>query len=195
MRLSGLSSGDLRTADDRDRQTLYPAQTAGERVIALNGSGRAPRSVGTHAKPWSGGSSAARDQAVTMPGAVDAFRLSADWGRYDHRQILAPLSTMPTKGCRSRRVLRWIGPMMQPPCGSRRISIWCKVNRRVWAGVSCAGAGAGASASPPRPRRFYEGEVAEDIIASLNALAAAIRWIWRDGLHLPTRFQALTGLS
>ncbi|MGY6536220.1 MAG: gamma-glutamyltransferase family protein [Pararhodobacter sp.] len=70
---------------------LKPA--GAERVIALNGSGRAPagldaaalRARGLGTVPVYG------VEAVTLPGAVDAFcRLSADWGRLGLDQVLAP---------------------------------------------------------------------------------------------------------
>jgi hypothetical protein len=67
---------------------------AGEdRVISLNGSGRAPaalssaalRDRGLTAIPVGG------PEAVTIPGAIDAFcRLSADWGRLGLAETLAP---------------------------------------------------------------------------------------------------------
>ncbi len=64
-----------------------------ERVVALNGSGRAPaalsaaemRARGLTAIPVGG------VESVTLPGAVDAFcRLSADWGRLGLAEVLAP---------------------------------------------------------------------------------------------------------
>ena len=64
-----------------------------ERVLALNGSGRAPaaatagalRAQGHQIVPPRG------VEAVTLPGAVDAFcRLSTDWGRLGLDRILAP---------------------------------------------------------------------------------------------------------
>lgn len=64
-----------------------------DKVIALNGSGRAPaglsadtlRTQGHETMPLSGA------LPVTIPGAVDAFcRLSSDWGRLDLAETLAP---------------------------------------------------------------------------------------------------------
>lgn len=67
---------------------------AGEdRVIALNGSGRAPKGLSADAMRDRGLTSVPlnRVESVTLPGAVDAFcRLSADWGRLDMAQTLAP---------------------------------------------------------------------------------------------------------
>ena len=64
-----------------------------ERILALNGSGRAP--AGLSAATLRGQRHAAipddSADAVTLPGAVDAFcRLSADWGRQDLAASLAP---------------------------------------------------------------------------------------------------------
>lgn len=64
-----------------------------DRVVALNGSGRAPaaleaaalRAQGHKTVPLHG------SQAVTLPGAVDAFcRLSKDWGKLGLKAALAP---------------------------------------------------------------------------------------------------------
>ncbi len=67
---------------------------AGEdRVLALNGSGRAPAAL-TAARLRDEGHRSVPPQsahAVTVPGAVDALcRLSADWGRLELGEVLAP---------------------------------------------------------------------------------------------------------
>lgn len=70
---------------------LKPA--GGERIIALNGSGRAPAGLDADRLRARGLSKMPiRDAAsVTIPAAVDAFcRLSADWGRQDLAEVLAP---------------------------------------------------------------------------------------------------------
>ena len=64
-----------------------------ERVVALNGSGRAPKGLSADAMRERGLGAVPLNgvEAVTLPGAVDAFcRLSADWGRFDLAQTLAP---------------------------------------------------------------------------------------------------------
>ncbi len=67
---------------------------AGEdRVVALNGSGRAPAGMSAQALRDAGHAAMPirAVDAVTLPGAVDAFcRLSADWGKLDLAQTLAP---------------------------------------------------------------------------------------------------------
>ena len=70
---------------------LKPAGT--EQVIALNGSGRAPKGLSADAMRARGLATVPLNgvEAVTLPGAMDAFcRLSADWGRFDLAQTLAP---------------------------------------------------------------------------------------------------------
>ncbi len=147
-----------------------------ERVISLNGSGRAPkglsaaemRSRGLTAVPLRG------VEAITLPGAMDAFcRLSADWGRKSLADVLAPAIHYAEQGVpvAPRVAFDWAddAPALQ---GRAR-------DHFLFAG------------QPPRPgqifrapgqaevlRRvardgragFYEGEVAEDLITSLRAL-------------------------
>jgi gamma-glutamyltranspeptidase / glutathione hydrolase len=150
-----------------------------EDVIALNGSGRAPagysaqamRDRGLTAVPLHG------VEAVTLPGAVDAFcRLSADWGKLGLDAVLAPAIRYAEEGV---------------PVAPRVAFDWAE--------DAAASAGRGAAALPDRwPRAeggrgfrapgqaevlrriakegrkgFYEGEVAEDMVASLRALGGS----------------------
>ncbi len=147
-----------------------------ERIIALNGSGRAPkglsaaamRAEGLAVVPVSG------PEAVTVPGAVDAFcRLSADWGRLALGETLAPAIRYADEGVpvAPRTAADWVAAagdlrgaarefyLMQgvaPSVGQIfRAPGQAEVLRRI-AALGRAG--------------FYEGEVAEDMVASLNAL-------------------------
>lgn len=64
-----------------------------ERVIALNGSGRAPAGFDADLLRNSGATAIGTKSvhSVTIPGAIDAFcRLSADWGRLGLADSLAP---------------------------------------------------------------------------------------------------------
>jgi len=150
---------------------------AGEdRIIALNGSGRAPaalsaatmRARGLGAVPVHG------PEAITIPGAVDAFcRLSKDWGRLGLKVSLAPAihyfevgvpvalrvafdwaaSTGALKGDARRFFLSngkapRAGQIFRAP---EQAEVLHRIAREGRAG-------------------FYEGEVAEDMVASLNAL-------------------------
>ena len=150
---------------------------AGEdRVITLNGSGRAPkglsaaemRSRGLTAVPVRG------VEAVSLPGAIDAFcRLSTDWGKKSLADVLAPAIHYAEHGVpvAPRVAFDWAedGPHVQgrardlflfngqPPRPGQifRAPGQAEVLRRI-AREGRAG--------------FYVGEVAVDMIASLRAL-------------------------
>ena len=150
---------------------------AGEdRVVALNGSGRAP--AGLNAAKL-------RDQghktvpvydpaAVTVPGAVDAFcKLSKDWGKLGLKASLAPAIHYAEAGVPvAPRVARdWAldagklqgrakdGFLMNgavPATGTLfRAPMQAEVLRRI---------------AMDGREAFYEGEIAEDMVATLNAL-------------------------
>ena len=147
-----------------------------ERVVALNGSGRAPaglsasvmRDRGLSAVPLRG------IESVTLPGAVDAFcTLATDWGRQSLAQTLAPAIHYADAGVpvAPRVAFDWAddAPFLQgrardlflmdghaPRPGQMfRAPGQAEVLRRI-AREGRAG--------------FYEGEVAEDMITSLRAL-------------------------
>ncbi|MDP2082163.1 MAG: gamma-glutamyltransferase family protein [Pseudotabrizicola sp.] len=170
-----------------------------ERVLALNGSGRAPaglsaaqmRDRGLSAVPLRG------VEAVTLPGAVDAFcTLVADWGRQPLAQSLAPAIHYAEAGVpvAPRVAFDWAddAPSLQgrardlfllngqaPKPGQMfRAPGQAEVLRRI-AQQGRAG--------------FYEGEVADDMIASLRALGgthtlddlAATRCTWGEPVQGP----------
>ncbi len=146
-----------------------------DRVVALNGSGRAPagidaeklRAKGDVIAPYSA-------DAVSVPGAVDAFcRLSKDWGKLGLKALLAPSIHYAEAGI---------------PVAERVASDWAQSvdnlsgQAREHYLMNGAAPKAGqvfrATAQAEVLRRiategragFYEGEVAEDMVASLNAL-------------------------
>ncbi|HSF62948.1 MAG TPA: gamma-glutamyltransferase family protein [Paracoccaceae bacterium] len=150
---------------------------AGEdRVITLNGSGRAPAAASAAALRDRGMEAVPlyAPEAVTVPGAVDAFcRLSADWGRLGLADTLAPAiryadegipvaprvardwaEAMPHLTGRAAEVLTFGGQAPRPGQVFRAPG-QAEVLRRI-AAQGRAG--------------FYEGEVAEDMVASLRAL-------------------------
>jgi gamma-glutamyltranspeptidase / glutathione hydrolase len=158
-----------------------------DRMVGLNGSGRAPkgldavalRAAGHAAMPEHGAA------AVTVPGAIDAFvRLSADWGRLGLAAVLEPAIRYAEEGVpvAPRVAADWAAaePVLQgdarrfyllqgraPKPGELfRAPGQAEVLRRV-AREGRAG--------------FYEGEVAEDMVASLRALG---------GTHRPEDFAA-----
>ena len=153
---------------------LKPAGS--ERLVGLNGSGRAPAALDAEALRAAGHRSIPTEAAaaVTVPGAVDAFaRLAADWGRLGLAASLAPAIAYAETGV---------------PVAPRTARDWRQSEPRL----------AGAArryylfdGAPPEPGRrfrapgqaevlrriardgrdgFYAGEVAEDMVASLRAL-------------------------
>ncbi len=156
---------------------LKPAGS--EEIVALNGSGRAPRAAsaaefrarGLNAIPLRG------VDPVTIPGAIDAFcRLSTDWGKLGLDRALAPAIRYAEEGVPvaprvaydwaedahdlhgdARRFYLLDGKVPQPGQIFRAPG-QAEVLRRI-AREGRAG--------------FYEGEVAEDMVTSLRALGGS----------------------
>lgn len=146
-----------------------------ERIVALNGSGRAPAALSAEALRARGLSAMPTYgvEAVTLPGAVDAFcRLNADWGRLELAQILAPVIAYFEAGV---------------PVAPRVAHDWARAahlkgDARRHFLVEGAPPKAGTRFAAPgqadvlrriaREGRagFYEGPVAEDMVNSLRAL-------------------------
>ena len=150
-----------------------------ERILALNGSGRAPGGLSAAAMRAAGHAKMPLRgiEAVTLPGAVDAFcRLNADWGRLGLDRVLAPAIHYAENGVpvAPRVAFDWAedAPCLQgdakrfflgnggPPKPGQifRAPGQAEVLRRV-AAEGRAG--------------FYQGEVAEDMITSLRALGGS----------------------
>ncbi|MCX7302631.1 MAG: gamma-glutamyltransferase family protein [Rhodobacterales bacterium] len=147
-----------------------------DRVIALNGSGRAPKRLSADAMRAAGNTTVPLRgvEAVTIPGAIDAFcRLSADWGKLPLGQSLAPAIRYAEEGVpvAPRVAFDWAHQAdalkgracdvyllngQTPKTGQIfRAPRQAEVLRRV-ATQGRAG--------------FYEGEVAADMVTSLQAL-------------------------
>lgn len=160
-----------------------------DRVIALNGSGRAPAGFDAAALRAEGHGTipAGTAHTVTLPGAVAGFcRLSRDWGRLPLAQVLAPAIAHAEAGVPiAPRVAHDIAgahgtlkgaaraaflPSGRPPAAGERFALpaQAEVLRRI--------AAEGA-------RGFYEGEVAADMAASLRAAG---------GAHTEADFAAVT---
>ncbi|MFT7058376.1 MAG: gamma-glutamyltranspeptidase/glutathione hydrolase [Pseudorhodobacter sp.] len=150
-----------------------------ERVVALNGSGRAPKGLtadslrarGLNAVPKFGA------DPVTVPGAVDAFcKLSQDWGKLGMARSLAPAIRYADEGI---------------PVGPRTSFDW-EEDAKTLQGIARDFYLLDGKAPKPgqlfrAPKQaevlrriardgraaFYEGEVAEDMVASLNAFGGA----------------------
>ena len=147
-----------------------------ERILALNGSGRAPAGLSAVAMRAKGMKVIGTEsiESVTLPGAVDAFcRLSAEWGRLGLAAILAPAIRYAEEGIpvAQRVAFDW------PESGARLTG----AARRYYLKDSAALKTGDIFRSPRQAevlRRvakggraaFYEGEVAEDMVRSLNAL-------------------------
>ncbi|MCR8724969.1 gamma-glutamyltransferase family protein [Frigidibacter sp. ROC022] len=150
-----------------------------ERILALNGSGRAPAGLDAAALRAEGLTTVPlnRPEAVTVPGAIDAFcRLSADWGRKGLADSLAPAIHYAEEGVPvgARTGWDWAGHQATLSGAARdfylldgrvpvmgqtfRAPMQAEILRRV--------ARDGRAA-------FYEGEVAEDMVSSLRALGGS----------------------
>ena len=146
-----------------------------ERVVALNGSGRAPAALDAEAlrARWVDKMPTYGIDAVTVPGAIDAFcRLSKDWGKLGLDRVLAPAIRYAEEGV---------------PVAPRVASDWAQITHLEGAAREHFLPGGSAPAvgqlfrAPGQAevlRRiarkgragFYEGEVAEDLVESLRAL-------------------------
>jgi gamma-glutamyltranspeptidase / glutathione hydrolase len=151
-------------------------------IIALNGSGRAPAGLDPDILRAAGhGAVPVRDvAAVTVPGAVDAFcRLSQAHGALPLAEVLAPAIHYAEAGV---------------PVAPRAAFDWAIAARDGLLANDAARRDYLASATAPAPgdlfrapgqaevlrriaaegrKGFYEGEVAEDLVASLNAMGGS----------------------
>jgi gamma-glutamyltranspeptidase / glutathione hydrolase len=149
---------------------------AGEdRVIALNGSGRAPaalsaaemRDRGLTAVPVGG------PEAVTIPGAIDAFcRLSADWGRLGLPETLAPAIRYAEEGVpvAPRVAIDWAHAADNLKGAARRHYLLDGAAPRPGQVFRAPGQAEVLRRVAAHGRAaFYEGEVAEDMATALRA--------------------------
>ena len=150
---------------------------AGEdRIVALNGSGRAPgglsaatmRQKGLSTVPLHG------PEAVTVPGAVDAFcRLAADWGSLPLAQTLAPAIRYAEEGVpvAPRTARDWAEAADTLQGDARRYYLLQGVAPRTGQVFRAPGQADVLRRIAAEGRAgFYEGAVAEDMVASLQAL-------------------------
>jgi gamma-glutamyltranspeptidase / glutathione hydrolase len=149
---------------------------AGEdRVISLNGSGRAPaalsaaemRGRGLTAIPVGG------PEAVTIPGAIDAFcRLSADWGRLGLAETLAPAIRYAEEGVpvAPRVAFDWAMAVDALQGAARRYYLLNGQAPRPGQIFRAPGQAEVLRRIAAEGRAgFYEGEVADDMVAALRA--------------------------
>lgn len=150
-----------------------------ERVIGLNGSGRAPVGVSAAALRGKGLTAMALYDAaaVTVPGAVDAFaRLSTDWGRLGLAASLAPAIRYADEGVpvAPRTALDWAKAAGQLQGDARRVYLLDGVAPRAGQIFRAPGQAEALRRIAAQGRAgFYEGEVAKDMVTSLQALGGA----------------------
>ncbi|MCB5199143.1 gamma-glutamyltransferase family protein [Loktanella sp. TSTF-M6] len=146
-----------------------------DRIIALNGSGRAPAGFSAQTLRDQGHATVpvASAHAVTVPGAIDAFcRLSADWGKLGMKAALAPAIHYAESGVpvAPRVAFDWAldAPRLQGVARDQYL---------IGGAVPTVGQMFRAPGQAEVLRRiamdgragFYEGEVAADMVAALNA--------------------------
>lgn len=147
-----------------------------ERVIALNGSGRAPKGLSAHSLRARGLAAVPLNavEAVTLPGAMDAFcRLSADWGRFDLARTLAPAIHYADEGVpvAPRTAFDWAEAAGDLQGDARRF--YLLQGRAPAPGQMFRAPGQAdvlRKVATLGRAGFYEGEVAEDMVASLQAM-------------------------
>jgi gamma-glutamyltranspeptidase / glutathione hydrolase len=147
-----------------------------ERILGLNGSGCAPAGLDAASLRAAGHSTMPEQDAasVTVPGAVDAFaRLAADWGRLGLAACLAPAIRYAEEGVpvapRAARDWALAEPRLR---GEARRHFLVNGAAPREGAIFRAPAQAEVLRRIARDGRagFYEGEVAEDMVASLHAL-------------------------
>ncbi len=147
-----------------------------DRVVALNGSGRAPKARTAQAMRDEGHQTVpVYDQhAVTVPGAIDAFcRLSRDWGKMGLKAALAPAIHYAEAGVpvAPRTAFDWANSADTLQGDARKFYLFDgKAPRPGQLFQAPKQAEVLRRISMEGRAGFYEGEVAEDMVASLNAM-------------------------
>lgn len=168
---------------------------AGEdRVLGLNGSGRAPASLSAESLRARGLMAIGTEsiESVTVPGAIDALcALSTDWGRLGLAEVLAPAIRYGREGVpvAPRVAFDWADDARRLQGAARKHYL---LNGEV-PQVGQVFRAPGIADVLERVARcgragFYEGDVAMDMLASLNALGgqftpedlASTACVWTD---------------
>jgi gamma-glutamyltranspeptidase/glutathione hydrolase len=151
-------------------------QAGSEDVVAVNGSGRAPAGLSAAALRDAGHAEVPpySAHAVTVPGAVDAFdRMARDHGRLGLAAILAPAIRYATDGVpvAPRVAGDWAEAEGNLTGAARDFYLLDGHAPNVGQVFRHAGQAEVLRRIAAQGRAgFYEGEVAEDMVASLNAL-------------------------
>ena len=147
-----------------------------DQVIALNGSGRAPAGLSADGLRASGHAAMPlyAAPAVTLPGAIDAFcRLSADHGRLGLDRLLAPAIRYADEGVpvAPRVAFDWAEAVGTLSGDARKFFLVNGAAPKPGQMFRAPGQAAVLRRIAATGRDgFYAGEVAEDMVASLNAL-------------------------
>ncbi|HXQ51878.1 MAG TPA: gamma-glutamyltransferase [Stellaceae bacterium] len=155
---------------------IYAKQ--GAAPIALNGSGRAPMkaTVAWYQAKRMGAIAPESPHAVTVPGAVDAWcRLAADHGTRDMAALLAPAIALAEEGCAltPRVASDFADSSMKPMLDPAAAKVFAPQGRVLALGERLKNPALAATMRRiAREGRegFYDGAVATDIVAKLNAL-------------------------
>lgn len=146
-----------------------------DRVLALNGSGRAPAGISADALRAEGHATVpvAGAVPVTIPGAVDAFcRLSSDWGRAGLDRILAPAIRYAEEGVpvAPRVHFDWERDAPVLHGAARKHYLFNDKSPALGQTFRAPGQAEALRRIAKNGRAgFYEGEVAEDMLTALNA--------------------------
>jgi gamma-glutamyltranspeptidase/glutathione hydrolase len=150
-------------------------QPGGEEIIALNGSGRAPAGLDAAVLRDKGLSTVPLDtaDAVTIPGAIDAFcKLSKDHGKLGLKACLAPAIYYAEAGVPvgPRTAFDW-AQAQSTPQGAAKDFYLLQGKAPVAGQIFRAPQQAEVLRRIAKDGRdaFYEGEIAQDMVAALNA--------------------------
>ena len=156
---------------------LKPADS--EDIVALNGSGRAPAGLSAQKLRDAGHKTIplGSPDAVTIPGAIDAFcRLSKDWGKIGLKASLAPAIYYAETGVpvAPRASFDWAGNAERLQGAARKY--YLNDGAPLTAGQIFRAPGQAEvlrRISTEGRDGFYEGEVAEDMVNSLQAMGGS----------------------
>ena len=146
-----------------------------DRVVALNGSGRAPAGMDSDALRAKGPVIAPYSvDAVTTPGAIDAFcRLSKDWGKLGLKAALAPAIYYAEAGVPVAPRVAFDWALGEKNLSGRARDLFLLAGKVPTPGQMFRAPGQAKvlrEVAMEGRAGFYEGDVAEDMVASLNAL-------------------------
>ena len=146
-----------------------------DRIVALNGSGRAPAGLSAAALRDRGLAAIGTEsiESVTVPGAVDALcRLSEDWGRVGMAASLAPAIHYAEAGVPVAPRVAFDWPEAETRLSGAARGFYLDQGKALCVGQVFRSPGQAEVlrriASEGRAG-FYSGEVAEDMVASLKA--------------------------